>query len=69
MSLVLKTFLIITGIFFPIFWYFCLLWTERETKNLRNIFGAFVVALLYVFKIILLGSFLIFLFSVIMQLV
>jgi uncharacterized protein YggT (Ycf19 family) len=45
--------------FFLIFSYLCLLWSNRDKKNLRNIFAALTVSALYTFLILFVGFFLI----------
>jgi len=50
-------FLIIIGlIFFFVFWYACLLWTNRNRKEKKNILGAGVVSLIQTFKIFFFGA-------------
>ena len=48
-----KTLLILGVLFFGVFSYIFLLWTERKKGELRNIIGAAVISLLYTFKVLL----------------
>ncbi|MDI6883376.1 MAG: hypothetical protein QMC93_02855 [Patescibacteria group bacterium] len=43
-------------VFFGVFSYFCLLWTERPPLKISNIMGAIAVSLLYTFKIFFIGA-------------
>jgi len=52
----LKIFVLLTGLFYIFFSYLCILWTEREKTDIRNIFAGMTVALLFTFKILLLGG-------------
>lgn len=67
LKLTIRIFLIITAVFFPVFWYFCYLWTERKELTFQNLFGTFTAALLNIFKMILLGAVLIFIISIIVN--
>lgn len=51
----IKVLVIACGVFFVVFFYICLLWTERDTKQLRNILGAVMISLLTSFKILAIG--------------
>lgn len=43
-------------VFWGIFSYASLLWTERKPTEIRNIAGAMIVSLLLTFKILLIGT-------------
>ncbi len=54
----IKILLTLGTIFFLVFSYACLIWTNRKKTEPRNIFGASMVSLIYTFKIFLLAFFL-----------
>lgn len=51
----LKIILFLSAVFFFVFAYVCYIWMNRKPFRWRDLFGAAVVSLLYVFKIILLS--------------
>ncbi|MCX6791312.1 MAG: hypothetical protein NTV62_03970 [Candidatus Gribaldobacteria bacterium] len=55
-ALAIKTFTICVFIFFGVFGYTCLIWTNRDKTKMRNIMGASAVALVYSFQIIVWGT-------------
>ncbi|PIZ00849.1 hypothetical protein COY61_01405 [bacterium (Candidatus Gribaldobacteria) CG_4_10_14_0_8_um_filter_33_9] len=63
LSIAVKILSILAFIFFVVFSYFCLLWTERDKKERENIFIGTMVSLLYTFKFFSIGFFLIFIIS------
>jgi len=62
LSVFSKIFLILLLIFFGVFSYVCLMWTNRNKKVSRNILGAVAVSLIYSFQIAIVGSLLAILF-------
>jgi len=55
----IKILSILGTIFFLVFSYFCLLWSNRDRKKIRNIFAAVTVSALYTFAVLFIGFFLI----------
>jgi hypothetical protein len=55
-SLAIKTFTVLALLFFGVFAYTCLLWTNRDKTKLSNIMGAIAVSLIYTFQITVWGT-------------
>lgn len=52
----LKTLIIGGLLFFGIFSYVCLLWTDRDPKEKQNIMTGVIVSCLYSFKVFFIGT-------------
>ena len=59
----IKIFLMIVFLFFLVFGYQCLIWTNRDRKEAKNILSGAIVSLFYNFKILLLGFLIILIIS------
>jgi hypothetical protein len=54
--LAINTFVFCVFVFFLVFAYTCLLWTNRDKTKLQNIMTGVCISLLYTFKIAVLGT-------------
>ena len=56
LTVAIVTFLFCAFIFFGVFAYLCLLWTNRRKDKLGTIMTGVMVSLIYTFKIVLVGT-------------
>lgn len=63
----IKFLLILAILFFVVFGYACIVWTEQDKRDPKTIFIGAMVSIFYTFKILLIGFFLILIFSIFLK--